>query len=134
MQKTTLKNTMENGKLLFDKGLILPCALEEIDCETTSLYLYAYISDHPDNCVLSALRTEDVNLVKQHKKYYVISGTDSNFKFVLQFKNNPQKHCGKPTPTFLTNYDSLYTAPISEGFDMDSGRKLGREKNGASKN
>ena len=39
MQKTTLKVTMENGKVLSDMGLILPCALEEVGCETTSLDL-----------------------------------------------------------------------------------------------
>ena len=43
MQKTTLKVTMENGNVLSDMGLILPCALEELGCETTSLNPYAYI-------------------------------------------------------------------------------------------
>ena len=70
-------------------------------------------------------------MVKQHNKYYVISGSDSTSKFVFEVKNNPQKHCGKPTPIYPTNYDLLYMAQISEGFDMDSGRNLGREKNGA---
>ena len=133
MQKTTLKVTMENGKVLSDMGLLLPCALEELGCETTSLDPYAYIWDYPDNCVLFILRTEDVNMVKQHNKYHVISGSDSTSKFVFEVKNNPQKHCGKPTPIYPTNYDSLYMARISEGFDMDSGRNLGREKNGATK-
>ena len=133
MQTTTLKVTMENGKVLSDMGLILPCALEELGCETTSLDPYAYIWDYPDNCVLSILRTEDVNMVKQDKKYYVISGKDSTSKFVFEVKNNPQKHCGKPTPIYPTNYVSLYMARLSEGFDMDTGRNLGREKNGATK-
>ena len=61
MQKTILKVTMENGKVLSDMGLILPCALKELGCETTSLDPYAYIWDYPDNCVLSILRTEEVN-------------------------------------------------------------------------
>ena len=133
MQKTTLKVTMENGKVLSDMGLLLPCALEELGCETTSLDPYAYISDYPDNCVLSVLRTEDVNMVKQHDKYYVSSGSDSTSKFVFEVKNNSQKDCGKPTLIYPTNYDSLYMARISEGCDMDSGRNLGREKNGATK-
>ena len=133
MQKTTLKVTMENGKRLSDMGLILPCALEELGCETTSLDPYAYIWDYPDNCVPSVLRTEEVNMVKQDTKYYVISGKDSTSKFVFEVKNNPQKHCGKPTPIYPTNYDSLYMAGLSEGFDMNSGRNLGREKNGATK-
>ena len=133
MQKTTLKVTIENGKVLSDMGLILPCPLEELGCETTSLDPYAYIWDYPDNCVLSILRTEDVNMVKQDKKYYVISGKDSTSKFVFAVKNNPQKHCGKPTPIYPTNYDLLYMARLSEGFDMETGRNLGREKSGATK-
>ena len=133
MQNTTLKNTMENGKVLSDMGLLLPCALEELGCETTSLDPYAYIWDYPDNCVLSVHRTEDVNTVKQHNKHYVISGSDSTSKFVFEVKNNPQKHCGKTTPIYPTTYDSLYMARLIEGFDTDSGRNLGREKNGATK-
>ena len=133
MQKTNLKVTMENGKVLSDMGLILPCALEELGCETTSLDPYAYIWDYPDNCVLSILRTEDVNMVKRARKYYVISGKDSKSKFVFEVKNNPQTHCGKPTPIYPTNYISLYRAQLSEGFDMETGRNLGREKNGATK-
>ena len=133
MQKTTLKVTMENGKVLSDMGLILPCALDELGFETISLDPYAYIWGYPDNCVLSVLRTEEVNMVKQDTKYYVISGKDSTSKFVFEVKNNPQKHCGKPTPIYPTNYDSLYMARLSEGFDMNTGRNLGREKNGATK-
>ena len=57
IQKTTLKVTMETGKLLSDMRLILPCALEQLVCETTSLDPYAYIWDNPDNCVFSLLRT-----------------------------------------------------------------------------
>ena len=133
IQKTTLKVTMENGKVLSDMGLILPCALEELGCETGSLDPYAYIWDYPDNCVLSVLQTEEVNMAKQDTKYYVISGKDCTSKFVFEVKNIPQKHCGKPTPIYPTNYDSLYMARLSEGFDMDTGRNLGREKNGATK-
>ena len=36
MQTTTLKVTLENGKVLSHTGFILPCALE-LGCETTSL-------------------------------------------------------------------------------------------------
>ena len=124
MQKTTLKVMIENGKVISDMGLILPCALEELGCETTSLDPYAYIWDYPDNCVLSILRTADVNMVKQDRKNYVISGKDSTSKFVFEVKNNPQKHCGKPTPIYPTNYDSLYMARLSEGFDMGTGKIL----------
>ena len=85
-----LKVTLENGKVLSDSGLALSCALEEMGCETISLDPYAYIWDYPDNCAISMLRIEEVNLVRQRKKYYVISRTDSSSKFVFEVKNNPQ--------------------------------------------
>ena len=61
--QTTLKVTLENGKVLSDTGSILPCALEELGCETTSLDPYAYIWGYPDNCVIYFFRTEEVNMV-----------------------------------------------------------------------
>ena len=129
MQRTTLKVRMSTGKVLSDSTQVLPCALEELGCERTSLDPYAYIWDYPDNCVLSVLRTEDVNMVKQGTKYYIISGPDSTTKFIFEVKNNPQKHCGKPTDIYPTFYDSLYVAIISGGFDLRSGRNLGKERN-----
>ena len=57
LQTTTLKVTLEKGKVLSDTGLMSPCALEELGCETTSLDPYAYIWDNPDNCANSTLRT-----------------------------------------------------------------------------
>ena len=64
MQRTTLKVRMSTEKFLSDSAQVLPCALEELGCETTSLDPYANIWDYLDNCVLSVLRTEDVNMVK----------------------------------------------------------------------
>ena len=131
MQRTTLKVRMSTGKVLSDSAQVLPCALEELGCETTSLDPYAYIWDYPDKCVLSVLRTEDVNMVKQGAKCYIISEPDSTTKFVFEVKNNPQKHRGKPTLIYPSNYDSFYVAIISGGFDLRSGRNLGEERNGA---
>ena len=131
MQRTTLKVRLSTGKVSSDSAQVLPCALEELGCETTSLDPYAYIWDYPDNYVISVLRTEDVNMVKQRTKYYKFSGPDSTTKFVFEVKNNPQEHCGKPTEIYPTIYDSLYVATISGGFDLRSGRNLGNEGNGA---
>ena len=131
MQTTTLKVRMSTGKVLSDSAQVLPCALEELRCETTSLDPYAYIWDYPDNCVFSVLGTEEINRVKQGKKYHIISGPDPTTNFVIEVKNNPQKHCGKPTDIYPTNYNSLYVAIISGGFDLRSGRNLGKEQNGA---
>ena len=113
--------------------MILPCALEKLGFETTSLDPYAYIWEDPNNCAISILRTEEVNMVKQGKKSYFISGAVSGFKFVFEVKDNPQKHCGKPTSIYPTNYESLYLDRLSEDFDLDTGRNLGRNQNGATK-
>ena len=131
MQRTTLKVTLENRKVLSDTGLILPHALEKLGCETTSLDPYAYFWGSPDNCAISILRIEEVNMVKQGKKCYVISGADSSSKFLFEVKNNSQKRCGKPTSNYPTNYDSLYMDRLSEGFNLDTGRNLGQDQNRA---
>ena len=131
MQRTTLKVRLSTGKVLSDSAQVLPCALEESGCETTSMDPYVYIWDCPDNCVLSVLQTEEVNMAKQATKYYIISGPDSTTKFVFEVLNNPQKYCGEPTDIYLTNYDLLYIAVTSGGFNLRSGRNLGKERNGA---
>ena len=129
--RTTLKVRMSTGKVFSYCAQVLPCALQELGCETTSFYPYAYIWDYPDNCVLSVLRTEEVTTVKEGTKYYIISGPDSTTIFVFEVENDPQKHCEKPTNIYPTNFSSLYVAIISGGFDLRSRRNLGKERNGA---
>ena len=131
MQRTTLKVGMSTGKFLPDSAQVLTCALEELGCKKTSLDPYAYIWDYPDNCVLSVLQTDDMHMKKQGTSYYIISGPGSTTKFVFEVKNNHQKHSGKPTLFYPTNYDSLYVAIISGGFGLRSGRNRGKERNGA---
>ena len=70
-------------------------------------------------------------MVKQGTKDYIISGPDSTTKSVFEVKNNPQKHCGKPTDIYLTNHYSLYEAIISGGFNLRPGKNLDKERNGA---
>ena len=72
-------------------------------------------------------------MVKQGKRYYVLSGAGSSSKFVFEIKNNPQKHCGKPISIYPTNYESIYMDCLSEGFDMHFRRNLGLDQNGATK-
>ena len=72
-------------------------------------------------------------MVKQRKKFYVIIRSDSSPKFVFEVKNNPEKHSGQPTSIYPTNYDSLYIDRLSEGFDIDTGKNIGRDQNGATK-
>ena len=120
-------------RVLSDIRLNLPCALEELGCETTSSDLYRYILDYPDNCVLLVLQTKDLNMVKQQHKYYVISGIDSTSKFEFEVKKNPQKPCKKPTLLFNKLRLTLYRARMCEGFYMDSAKNRGRKKIGANK-
>ena len=68
MQRTTLRVRMTTGKVLSDSAQVLPCALEELGCDTTSLDPHAYIWDYPGNWVLSVFQTEEVNMVKQGTK------------------------------------------------------------------
>ena len=131
MQRTKLKVRMSTGKVLSDSDQVLPCALEELGCKTTSLDPYAYIWDYTDNCVLSVIRTEEVNMVKQGTQFYIISGPDSTTNFVFEFKNIPEKHCGKPTDIYPTNSNSLSVAIDSGDFDLRSGKNPGKERNGA---
>ena len=129
VQRTTLKVRVSTRKVLSDSAQVLPCTLEELGCETTSLDPYDYIWDYPDNCSLSVLRTEKVNMLKQSTKIKMIKGPDSTTKFVFEAKNNPQKHCGKPTIIYATNYDSLYVVTISGGFGLRPRSNLGKEWN-----
>ena len=64
--------------------------MEERGCETTSLDPNAKIWKFLDNCVLPVLRTEEVNMVNQETKYYIISGLDSTTNIVFEVKNNPE--------------------------------------------
>ena len=72
-------------------------------------------------------------MVKQDRKHYVNTGKHSTSKIESEVKNNPQRRCGKTTPNYTSNYDSLYMARLSEGFELETGRNLGREKNGATR-
>ena len=55
MQKPTLKVTIEIEKVLSNMGLIPPCALENLECATTSLDTYVYVWDYPDIRALSII-------------------------------------------------------------------------------
>ena len=52
MQRKTLRTGMSTGNFLSDSTQLLPSALDELACETTSLDPYAYVWDYSYNCVL----------------------------------------------------------------------------------
>ena len=133
LEISNAKVVLHTEHFLSDTVFFSPCALEELGCESTLLEPSAYIWDYADNCSTSILRTEEVNMLKQGKKFYVISGADSSSKFVHEMKNNLPEHCGRSTSAYPTNYDSLYLDRLSEGFDMETGRKRGRDQDEATK-
>ena len=125
MQRTTLKVRMSTGKVLSDSAQVLPCALEEIECETTSLDPYAYIWDYPDNCVCQS--SELRIWTWWNKEQNIISSVDPNQQPNLYLKlKTILKNIGKPRDIYPVNYDSLYVAIISEGIDLRCGRILAK--------
>ena len=130
MQRSTLKVRMSSGKVLSDSAQVLPCALEELRYETTSLDPYANKCVCPDNILMPVLWTEDVNQVKKGTRFYNKSGSDLTTKFVFKVKNYPQKNRAKPADINLTK-TSLYGAIFSGSFGLRSRRNLGKERNGA---
>ena len=88
MQRTIVKVRMSTGKVSTDSSQVLPCALEELGCETISLATYAYIWDYPDNYVLSVLRTEKVNMVKKSNKILYHQWTGLNNKIRIRKKTS----------------------------------------------
>ena len=131
MQRAKLEVRMSTVKILSDTAQVLLGAREELGCETTSLDLFAYIWDYLDNFVLWVFQTEEVNLWNKKTKYHIFSGPDSTTTFVFEVKNNPQKPCVRPIDIYPTNYGSLYVAISWGGFDLRSGRNLGKERNDA---
>ena len=108
MQTTTLKAKLENGKVLSDIGLILPCSLQELGCETTSLDPYAYIWDYPDNCVISILRTEEVNMVKQG--IIIMLSVEPNPALNLYLKSRPNhRNLAESRHLFVLKITSHFT-------------------------
>ena len=73
-------------------------------CETTSLDPYAYIWDYLGNCLLSVLRTEDVNMVKK--------GTNVT---LLVDPNELLNSCSKSKTTLKNTLESrqIFMRPIT---------------------
>ena len=125
IQDVTLPVKLRDGTVHNVNGNPLPCKLDDLGCQSTSLDPYAYIWDHPDNCVLSVLKEEHVNMIKNEHRYHMVSTNDSSSKFLFEVKNYPQKFCNKPNDVYPTNYESMYIVIHTGGFDMASGRKMG---------
>ena len=116
----------KDGKILSKDGLQLPCPLEELGCDTTSIDTYAYTWDVRDDCALAIHRKEDVNMIKEGKNnYYIVSGRNNTNQYLFEVKTNPEVFCNKPVQVYPTNYDSLYEVIHFVGLDLASEKKMG---------
>ena len=120
-----LKERTEDGKVMSKDELQLPCPLEELGRDTSSVDPYAYTWDAPDNCVLAIYRKEVVNLIKQGKNnYYIVSGRNNTSQYLFEVKTEPEVFCNKPVQVYPTNYDSLHMVIDFGGFDLASGKRM----------
>ena len=103
-------------------GQPLPCKLDALGCDSTSLNPYAFVWDNPDSCILTVLKDEYVNMIKSDDQYYIGSRNDSENKYLFEIKNRPHMLCNKPSDVYPTTYESLFVAICYCGFDMKTAK------------
>ena len=91
IQEVTLPVKLRDGTVHNVNRNPLPCNLDDLGCQSTSFDPYAYIWDHPDNCVLSVLKEEHVNMIKNEHRYHMVSTKGSTSEFLFEVKNYHQK-------------------------------------------
>ena len=69
IQDITLNVKLRDGTIMNRNGQPLPCKLDELGCDSTPLDPYAYVWDNPDNCILTVLKEEYVNMIKNDGQY-----------------------------------------------------------------
>ena len=100
--------------------------MQELGCDTTSFYPYAYTWKAPDICVLAVHRKENLNMIEQGKNNYdIVSGRNNTSQYMLEVKPEPKIFCNKPVQVNPTNYDSLYVVINFDGFDLASWKRMG---------
>ena len=124
IQDITLNVKLRDGTIMNRNGQPLPCKLGELGSDSTSLDPYAYIWENPDKCILTVLKEEYVNMIKNADQYYLVSRNDSENKYLFETKNRPQKLCKKPSDVYPTTYESLFVAINYGGFDMKTGGNM----------
>ena len=115
---------IKDGKIFNRNDQLLPCDLDELGCEITSLDPYAYTCKAPENCILSVLKEDYAHMLKNDNHYYIVSQNTSENKYLFEVNNHPQHLCNKPTEVYPTKYDSMYVATHYGGFEIKTGRKL----------
>ena len=115
---------IKDGKIFNRNDQLLPCDLDELGCESTTLDPYAYTWEAPENCNLSVLKEDYAHMLKNHNHNYTASQNTSENKYLFKVKNHPQPLRNKPTEVYHTTYDSMYVAIHYGGFDMKTGQKI----------
>ena len=112
----------KDGKIFNRNDQLLPCDLDELGCESTSLDPYAYMWKAPENCILSVPKEDYAHMLKNDNHYFIVSQNISENKYLFEVKNHPQQLCNEPTEVYPTINDSMYVATHYGGFDMKTGR------------
>ena len=123
IQDITLKVRIKDGKIFDQNDQLLPCDMDELGCESTSLDPYAYTWEAPENCKLPVLK-DYAHMLKNDNHYNIVSQNSSETKYLFEVKNHTQHLCNKPTEVYPTTHGSMYVAIHSGGFDMKTGQKI----------
>ena len=73
IQDITLKVRVKDGKTFNRNDQLLPCDLDELGCESTSLDPSAYTWEAPENCILSVVQKDNAHMLKNDNHYYIVS-------------------------------------------------------------
>ena len=95
IQDITLKVRIKDGKIFNRNDQLLPCDLDEIGCESTSLDPHAYTWEAPENCFLSVLKEDYAHTLKNGNHCYIVSQNTSGNKYLFEVKNHPQQLCNR---------------------------------------
>ena len=64
-----MKVRIRDGKMFNRNDQLLPCDLDELACESTSLDPYAYMWKAPENCLLPVLEKNHAQILKNDNQY-----------------------------------------------------------------
>ena len=115
---------IKDGKIFNRNDQLLPCGLDELGCESTSLDPYSYTWKTPENRILSVLKEDYAHMLKNDNHYSIVRQNTSDTKHLFEVKNQPEHLCNKPTEVYPTTFDSIFVAFHSGGFDMKTGQKI----------
>ena len=69
IQDITLKVRIKDGKIFNRNDQLLPCDLDELGCESTSLDRFVNTWKAPENCILSVLKEYYAHMLRNDNHY-----------------------------------------------------------------